>query len=73
MQFVILIFAATLEVTLTIQRLGSYGNVDVTWQMGHKPGDIPAGFMDGAVTPSTGQIRLVQGESTETFTITVSS
>ncbi|XP_030832667.1 adhesion G-protein coupled receptor V1 isoform X3 [Strongylocentrotus purpuratus] len=68
----IMVDDATLEVTLSIQRLGFYGNVDVTWQMGHKSGDIPAGFMDGAVTPSTGQIRLVQGESTETFTVTLS-
>ncbi|XP_041464132.1 adhesion G-protein coupled receptor V1-like [Lytechinus variegatus] len=68
----IMVDDATLEVTVTIQRLGTYGNVDVTWQMGYKPGEIPAGFMDGVVTPSTGQIRLVQGESTETFTVTLS-
>ncbi|XP_071506649.1 adhesion G-protein coupled receptor V1-like [Diadema antillarum] len=62
---------ATYEVTVVVERIGSYGDVDVTWQSGHETGTIPSGFVEGMVTPSAGQVRLLQGESTATFTATL--
>ncbi|XP_077988560.1 adhesion G-protein coupled receptor V1-like [Glandiceps talaboti] len=51
------------EVILTVQRTGSYGDVTVGWQSGFPAGEIPAGFLTGDISPSTGTAQLLHGQA----------
>nr|XP_006812422.1 PREDICTED: G protein coupled receptor 98-like protein isoform X1 [Saccoglossus kowalevskii] len=53
----------TNEVILTVERIGSYGNVNFQWQRGYPDGDLPNGFVEGDIFPSMGSAELLHGQS----------
>ncbi|CAH1797156.1 unnamed protein product [Owenia fusiformis] len=56
-------------VELTVERLGSYGSVDVSWVTGYPGNERPLGFTTGALTPDSGTVSLDHGEESKSFTV----
>ncbi|XP_048838820.1 adhesion G-protein coupled receptor V1 [Brienomyrus brachyistius] len=53
-----------------VSRSGLYGDVDVEWRSGYPPGQAPPGVQLGLVRPSSGTLRLVNGEKSEILSFT---
>ncbi|XP_038076858.1 adhesion G-protein coupled receptor V1-like isoform X2 [Patiria miniata] len=54
---------------LTIERIGSYGTIDVLWQAGYPSDELPQGYLQGAVSQGSGQLNMGSGVSTITLPI----
>ena len=57
--------------TLNISRLGSYGMVQIDWQIGFEGANLPPRFTLGSVSPASGTVSLLNGVDSETFTVQV--
>ena len=57
--------------TLTLERKGSYGTVNIGWLKGYYAPEEPQGYAVGALTPETGTIALAQGDSAHNFSVKV--
>ena len=60
------------EVTLVIERIGSYGTLSVLWEDGYAIGEVPEGFFEGIVSPVTGAITMSHGQDRAILPIGVS-
>ena len=58
--------------TLNISRLGSYGRVQIDWQIGFEGDNLPAGYTLGSLSPASGSASLGNGVDSYTFTVQVS-
>ncbi|XP_033109462.1 adhesion G-protein coupled receptor V1-like [Anneissia japonica] len=59
----------TYQTLLTIERIGSYGSMSVSWTAGYPPGQLPPGFTPGSIIPSNGQVLFDDGQALETISI----
>ncbi|XP_071965307.1 adhesion G-protein coupled receptor V1-like isoform X2 [Antedon mediterranea] len=65
----IIVNEETYQTFLTIERIGSYGSMTVSWTAGYPPGQLPAGFTPGNIIPSNGQVVFDDGQAVETISI----
>lgn len=57
--------------TVTIDRHGSYGSVDVNWRAGFPANQIPAGFLEGVMSSKSGTVSFSHGEDSQDVTLQV--
>ena len=55
-----------------MQRVGTYGTVNVSWTSGFPGGKVLAGFTEGKILPPSGTIALAHGIEERNFTVEVS-
>ncbi|KAH3717902.1 hypothetical protein DPMN_060698 [Dreissena polymorpha] len=64
---------ATSTCRLNVQRVGTYGTVNVSWTSGFPGGKVLAGFTEGKILPPSGTIALPHGTEERNFTVELSA
>ncbi|KAK7486836.1 hypothetical protein BaRGS_00021983 [Batillaria attramentaria] len=59
--------------TLTVTRQGTYGSVSIDWTAGELVGNLPAGVVNGQITPPSGFVSLRHGLESKNFTVQVNA
>lgn len=59
------------QVEVMLERLGTYGAIQVAWQNGYPGLDQPEGFVRGALYPDDGNVQMPHGVDTASFTVQV--
>ncbi|XP_022110249.1 G-protein coupled receptor 98-like isoform X2 [Acanthaster planci] len=54
---------------LTVERIGSYGTINVLWEAGYPLAELPQGYLQGAVSQRSGQLNMADGMSKITLPI----
>ncbi|KAI2664431.1 Adhesion G-protein coupled receptor V1 [Labeo rohita] len=52
-----------------VTRTGLYGNVTVRWSSGFPPGQTPAGYQPGDISPRSGTVMLAHGQRSEVISL----
>ena len=63
--------SVTNTATITLKRIGTYGTVNIPWQIGYPSGQEPATGTLGNISPQTGTVTIPHGGETKDFSITV--
>ena len=56
---------------MTLFRTGTYGEVNIPWQIGYQSGQGPASSTLGSFTPATGTVTIPHGVEKKDFNVTV--
>ena len=56
---------------MTLERLGSYGTVQVDWLTGYPDKDQPSGYSRGVISPEWGTVSIQNAVSEGEFTVQV--
>ena len=56
---------------ITLERLGTYGDIQLLWRSGLPANQMPAGFIQGAILPDTDVVRMNHGQRRKSFYVQV--
>ncbi|XP_033749541.1 adhesion G-protein coupled receptor V1-like [Pecten maximus] len=59
----------TTTTTLTLDRRGTYGTLEIIWKAGFVPGNLPNNFVEGTVNPEQGSVTIAHGVTSKDFTV----
>ncbi|XP_051546873.1 adhesion G-protein coupled receptor V1 isoform X1 [Myxocyprinus asiaticus] len=52
-----------------VRRTGLYGNITIRWSAGFPPGQTPAGYQPGDISPRSGAVMLAHGQRSELISL----